>query len=46
VRKLFIEDLELAGKRVLVRLDYNVPGDDEGTNRATPCGRSRRGWRS
>jgi phosphoglycerate kinase len=30
VRKLFIEDLELAGRRVLVRLDYNVPGDDEG----------------
>ena len=30
MRKLFIEDLELAGKRVLVRLDYNVPGDDEG----------------
>jgi phosphoglycerate kinase len=30
VRKLFIEDLDLAGKRVLVRLDYNVPGDDEG----------------
>jgi phosphoglycerate kinase len=30
VRKLFIEDLELEGRRALVRLDYNVPGDAEG----------------
>ncbi len=30
MRKLFIEDLELTGKRVLVRLDYNVPGDEVG----------------
>ncbi len=27
--KLFIEDLDLAGKRVLVRVDFNVPLDDD-----------------
>ena len=25
--KLFIEDLDLAGKRVLIRVDFNVPQD-------------------
>ncbi len=28
--KLFIEDLDLKGKRVLMRVDFNVPLDDEG----------------
>ncbi len=30
MNKLFIEDLDLRGKKVLVRLDLNVPGDSEG----------------
>jgi len=29
--KLFIEDLDVAGKKVLVRVDFNVPLDDKGT---------------
>jgi len=28
--KLFIEDLNLKGKRVLIRVDFNVPLDDQG----------------
>jgi phosphoglycerate kinase len=28
--KLFLEDLDVRGKRVLVRVDFNVPFDDEG----------------
>ena len=28
--KLFLEDLDVAGKRVLVRVDFNVPLDDQG----------------
>ncbi len=30
-RKMFIEDLDVAGKRVLVRVDFNVPLDASGT---------------
>ena len=30
MRKLFIEDLDVRGKRVLVRVDLNVPLDDSG----------------
>ncbi|MFN7181731.1 MAG: phosphoglycerate kinase [Planctomycetota bacterium] len=30
VKKLFIEDVELKNKRVLVRVDYNVPIDNDG----------------
>jgi len=26
--KLFVEDLDVAGKRVLVRVDFNVPLDE------------------
>jgi 3-phosphoglycerate kinase len=30
MKKLFIENLEVRGKRVLVRVDFNVPLDEEG----------------
>jgi len=30
LNKLFIEDLDMRGKKVLVRLDLNVPGNSEG----------------
>ncbi len=30
MQKLFIEDLDLQGKKVLIRLDLNVPGDSDG----------------
>jgi phosphoglycerate kinase len=30
MHKLFIEDLDVAGKRVLTRVDFNVPLDDKG----------------
>ncbi|MDR4497715.1 MAG: phosphoglycerate kinase [Candidatus Scalindua sp.] len=30
MKKLFITDLELKGKKVFVRVDYNVPLDDQG----------------
>ena len=28
--KLFIEDLDLKGKKVLIRVDFNVPLDEKG----------------
>ena len=31
--KLHVKDLDVAGKRVLVRVDFNVPHDDDGTIR-------------
>ena len=30
MNKLFIKDLDVKGKRVFVRVDYNVPFDDQG----------------
>ena len=30
MNKLFIKDLDLKGKKVFVRVDYNVPFDDQG----------------